>query len=220
MSEQLSRNRNDVLPLRLDEQIRRDEEESRKHVSKELQELARSGSYSRTQSPDYDVVYDITETDVEFQDVLDELDGITSRILEKEFDTQGKKSRSYVGNEDTDLKKYMEWFFLPEEVFDVRSIDVMADDTPAWNDIYWIAGYSSQEEDKREFGPFDSFEGPPLRYAMIAINDEEQESLFDYSVIESSRYHPQVKMDQYTEDGTFPQEVIEEGPESYLDYSG
>lgn len=214
MNKQVPKSRNDVLPLRLDEEIRRDEAESRESVSKELQELSRTGDYSRAQGPDYDVVYHIDDTDVEFEDVLEELEGINSKVLEKEYDREGSKSSGYVGDQDIDLKRYMEWFFLPDEVFDVREIDIMADDTPAWNDVYWVAGYSSIEDDRQEFGPFDSFEGPPLRYTMAAINDEESESLFDYSVIESSRYHPQVKMDQYTEDGTFPQKVLEKGPDS------
>lgn len=214
MSKQIPKSRNDVLPLRLDEEIRRDEAESQESVSKELQELSRSGDYSRTQGPDYDINYNIKDTDIEFEDVLGELDGINERVTEKRFEKDGSKSTGYIGDGDIDLRKYMEWFFLSEEVFDVREIEVMADDTPAWNDVYWVAGYSSIEEDKQEFGPFDSFEGPPLNYAMVCIHDEESESLFDYSIVESSRYHPQVKMDQYTEDGTFPQSVLEEGPES------
>lgn len=214
MSNQVSRSRNDVLPIRLDEQIRRDEEESRKEIKDEVQRIVRGGSYSWSNGPDYDIVYNITENDIQFEDILEELEGITSRVLEREFSKDGEKSKSYVRDDDNDLKRYMEWFFQPQEVFDVREIDILIDDTPVWNDIFYVGGYSGIEEDKQEFGPFDSFEGPPLKYALVFVNNEEQESFFDYSGIESSTYHPQVKLDQYTEDGTYPQEVLKQGPET------
>lgn len=215
MSKQVPEHRNDVLPLRLDEEIRRDEAESQENMRKELQERSRSGNYSRASDPELNISYNTYDADVEFEDVLDELDGIDSRILKKEYDKDGGISAEYVGDGEFDLRKYMEWFFSPEEVFDVRKIDVAADEIQLWNDVYWVAGYSGFEEDKCEFGPFDSFEGPPLRYANVRIDNEGSESLFDYSIIESSRYHPQAKLDQYTEDGAYPQEVLEEGPDSF-----
>lgn len=213
MNKQKSEGRNDVLPLRLDEEIRRDERDSRESVGKNLQEASRTDSYLRSQESEYDLVYHINETDIGFEDVLEALEGVKSEVLEKDYDREGNKSTNYLGDQEISSGKYMEWFFLPEEVFDVREVDVMSDGRPAWNDVYWVAGYSSVEEDRREFGPFDSFEGPPLKYAMIALSDPGSDSVYDHSIIEGSTYHPQVKMDQYTEDGTFPQEVLEEGPD-------
>jgi len=214
MSQQVPKTRTDVLPLRLDQEIRDDEKESRKSADRNFKELSRSNTLSVARRNNYTINYRIDDSEVGFEDILNQVDGQRSRVLEKEFDEKGAKSTQYVKGDDIDFKDYLEWFFLPEEVFDVRKVDVMADDTPAWNDVYWVGGYSDQEE-SYEFGPFDSFEGPSLRYAMVAL-DEQNESLFDNSSLEVSIYHPEAKLDQYTEDGTFPQDVLREGPNDYL----
>jgi hypothetical protein len=215
MTEQLKGTSMDVLPLRLDEEIRRDEEQTQEGMNKEVKKLSREGSFSRANRPEYEITYHINETDIGFEDVLDKLNGINSKVLDKNYDREGSKDVGYIGDNDNDLRRYMEWLFLPDEVFDVREVDLMVDsEMPAWNETYWVAGYSTAEGDRQEFGPFNSFEGPPLNYAMVCINDEDTNSLYDYSVVETSKYHPQAKLDQYTEDGSFPQEVLKEGPDT------
>ena len=214
VSKQKPRNRLDILPLRLDEEIRQDEQHSQQNVGKQLTQLSRSGEFSNPDQQDFDVEYVINDTEIGFDEIINEIDGIVSRVLVREYDKQDNEFSEYIGDEDIVLTDYLEWFFTPEEVFDTRSMDLFIDDQKAWEKVYWVAGYSSLEEDMQEFGPFDSFEGPPLRYAMVNVNKPEEDSLYDYSSIETSTYHPQVKLDRYTEDGSFPQQVLEQGPET------
>ena len=211
MGQENSEDRNDVLPLRLDEEIEKDKEDSHEVIARKFKENSRAGMRSKGSASDLYIIYRSVDSDIGWNDVLKSLDGISSKVLEIEYDKDGKKSRNSVGDESVDFSKYMERFFLPEEVFEVKEVEYSANGIPAWEEIYWVGGYSGEIEEKQRFGPFDSFEGPPLKYAMIGINDEYSLSLFDYSAIESKIYHPQAKLDQYTEDGKFPQEVLKEG---------
>ena len=215
MTNRVSLDEVNVVPTRIDEEIRRDEKESQESMEEEFKRISRHQSVKHAQENTYDIQYTIIDKELGFQDVLDVLKGENSHILEKQHyfnngDTE-IDSEYVAGKEKMDLQTYMEWFFTPEEVQEVRKVDMMADDIPAWNNVYWVGGHSTEYEDQREFGPYDSFEGPQLKYAMVAVNDEETESLFDYSAIETTVYHPEIKLDNYTDNGTYPQDVLKEG---------
>ena len=213
MSKQAERLEYNILPLRALDQLRENEERKNTSTKSHVNNSLRSSPRSRLKMADAwkgDFKYEVLG-EASYWDALETVRGEKELVSENIVDKNGnmKSSEPFDGN--CELDRFLEYFFLEDEVEEAYRLDATLGGDSVWTESYWLAGYSDFEN--RSFGPGDIFEGPVLKYARVSYVDDSEDSVFPGSSIGAFHVHPQHKLDQYTENGETVHDILKEGYE-------